>query len=312
MFYSEQQSANRFRAAQFSHLRHLALLALVVEAGSFTVAAQRIGLGKSGVSRLISELEDFVGVKLLNRSTRALSLTEEGQLFYADCARLVDAAVEAFDKLDPDLPLAGTLNIAASTAHGNFAMPPAIAEFTGRHPDLKINLTLSEGFVDLVDNGIDLAIRVGSPGPSPHYISRRIGTFSYRLFGAAPLLEQYSMIATPQDAAALPWMMSSLGNAPAEWTFQKGDAETQVTVTGPVTVDNLMTRLAMAQSGLGLIGVPDFIPESVLAGMVQLLPEYRIVPEIPIYAVTPSARFLSPKVSEFLEYLRKQHEERRS
>lgn len=308
MFYSGQQSTERFRAAQFSHLRHLAILALVVEAGSFTVAAQRIGLGKSGVSRLISELEDFVGVKLLNRSTRALSLTEEGRLLYSDCARLVDAAVEAFDKLDPDLPLAGTLNIAASTAHGNYAMPPAIAEFTSRHPDLKINLTLGEGFVDLVDNGIDLAIRVGSPGPSPHYISRRIGSFCYRLYGAKTLGTRYLAIRTPQDAASLPWMMSSLGGAPSEWTFEKDGQETKIMVSGPITVDNLMTRLAMVQSGLGVIGVPDFIPDEALTGLVALLPDYRIVPAIPIYAVYPNTRFLSPKVSEFVECLRNQHQ----
>lgn len=284
----------------------------MVEAGSFTVAAQRIGLGKSGVSRLITELEEFVGVKLLNRSTRALSLTEEGRLLYADCARLVDAAVEAFDKLDPDLPLAGTLTIAASTAHGNYALPPAIAAFMRKHPDLKINLTLGEGFVDLVDNGIDLAIRVGSPGPSPHYISRRIGAFRYRLFGAPVLLGQHAAISTPDDAATLPWLLSSLGGAPTEWVFEKDGVQDKITVAGPVTVDNMMTRVAMAQSGLGLIGVPDFIPDTALGDMVQVLPDYRIVPEIPIYAVYPNTRFLSPRVAEFLDYLRNQHQQRGS
>jgi len=103
-------------------------------------------------------------------------------------------------------------------------------------------------------------------------------------------------------------MMSSLGGAPSEWTFEKDGQETKIMVSGPITVDNLMTRLAMVQSGLGVIGVPDFIPDEALTGLVALLPDYRIVPAIPIYAVYPNTRFLSPKVSEFVECLRNQHQ----
>jgi len=312
MFSSAQQSADRFRAAQFAHLRHLAIFALVVESGSFTLAAQRIGLGKSGVSRLITELEDFVGAKLLNRSTRSLSLTDAGQLMFADCAQLIEAAVNAIDKLDPDLPLAGTLSIAATTAHGHYVLPPIISEFSERHPDLNIKLTLSDSFVDLVDFGIDLAIRVGSPGPSLQYISRRIDSFQYRLFAQNDLLIRFPDVVVPQDLEGLPWLLSSLGPAPTDWTFTQNGRRFPVSIRGPVTVNHLMTRLEMARNGLGVIGIPDFVVSKALAdGLSEVLPEYAIEPRVPIYAVYPSARFLSPKVSEFLDCLLKASREKK-
>lgn len=304
MFRTQQQSTARFRAAQFAHLRHLAIFGLVVDSGSFTLAAQRIGMGKSGVSRLIAELEDFVGVRLLNRSTRTLALTDEGRLLFADCTRLIDAAVEAFDKLDPDLPLAGTLKIAATTAYGHYVLPHVIEKFSKRHPDLNMHLTLGDGFLDLVDNGIDLAIRVGSPGPSPNYISRKIGDFRYRLFGQKDMLAGYPPVQSTQDLGAVAWLMSTRGATPSEWVFEKDGTSTTVAVTGAVTTDQLMARIELAKAGLGLIGVPGFVPLAALGGgMVEVLPDHRIVPLIPIYAVYPNKRFLSPKVAEFLECL---------
>lgn len=304
MFQSQQQSSERFRTAQFSHLRHLAIFALVVECGSFTLAAKRIGMGKSGVSRLIAELEDFVGAKLLNRSTRSLALSDAGRLLYSDCSRLIDAAVDAFDKLDPDLPLAGTLNIAATTAHGHYIMPGVIRTFSKRHPDLSIKLTLGDVFVDLAANGIDLAIRVGSPGPSPHYISKKIGEFRYRLLGQSALLSKFPNVKVPQDVMALPWLLSSRGTSSTEWVFERDGQRFPVTVSGPVAVDQLMTRLEMARNGIGVIGLPEFALSETLSGeLIEILPDYKIEPQVPIYAVYPSKRFLSPKVTEFLDCL---------
>jgi LysR family transcriptional regulator for bpeEF and oprC len=234
MLHSEQQSTGRFRAAHFSHLRHLTLFALVVDSGSFTIAAQRLGIGKSSVSRQISELETYVGARLLNRSTRALSLTDSGRLIYQDCAQLVSAATDAFDKLDGDLPLEGTLRIASTVEHGQYVLPPIVATFLSRFPNIDVDLVLGDSFVDLVDRGIDLAVRVGSPGPSPHYISRKIAEMEYRLYGHRTLVDGAPYLRSPEDAAKLPWLLNSGSPERGRWTFEKDGAEIAISVSGRV------------------------------------------------------------------------------
>lgn len=308
MLHSEQQLTDRFRAAHFAHLRHLSIFALVVTCGSFTGAAQRLGTGKSSVSRHISELERYVGAKLLNRSTRALSLTEAGRLIYPDCARLLEAATEAFDKLDGDLPLAGTLRIAATVEHGQYVLPPIVAAFTAANPALDVDLVLGDAFIDLVDHGIDLAIRVGAPGPSPQNISRKIAELEYRLYANSAFLDEIGPLNTPQEAARHPWLLNAATRARATWTFEKDGAETEVEVPSRVVSNAFNARVELAKVSHNLIAIPDFVPDRFLSpGLTRVLADHVIVPKYPIYAVYPDARFLSPKVAEFLALLRREH-----
>ncbi len=308
MLRSEQQSSDRFRAAHFSHLRHLTLFALVVESGSFTVAAQRLGIGKSSVSRHISELETYVGAKLLNRSTRALSLTDAGRLILPDCGRLVEAVTGAFDKLDGDLPLEGRLRIAATVEHGQYVLPPIVAEFIDRNPKIDVELVLGDGFVDLVDQGIDLAIRVGSPGPSPQNVSRKIADLEYRLYANSEFLASVDPITTPTKAAQHPWLLNSTSRNRSVWTFEKDGELTEVVVPSQVVSNAFNARVEMAKFGDFLIAIPSFVPPRFLKpNLQQILKDHRIVPKHSIFAVYPDARFLSPKVSEFLDLLVRSH-----
>lgn len=308
MLPNEQQSADRFRAAHFAHLKHLAMFALVVEGGSFTTAGQRLGIGKSSVSRHISELETFIGAKLLHRSTRSLSLTDEGRKIFRDCAHLVEAATSAFDRLDGDLPLQGTLKIASTVEHGQYVLPRILSEFVGQNPNIDIELVLGDNFVDLVDMGIDLAIRVGSPGPSPQNISRKIAELQYQLYGNKDFLEQIGPIRTPADAAKHPWLLNSKSPTPDKWGFEKNGKVTTVTVPSRVISNAFNARIEMAKHGQHLIAVPTFIgPEFLGPQIVPILPDYKIVPSYAVYAVYPDARFLSPKVSEFLDLLTEKH-----
>ena len=308
MFMSEQQSTDRFRAAHFSHLRHLAMFALVVESGSFTIAAQRLGIGKSGVSRHISELETYLGAQLLNRTTRSISLTDAGQLMFRDCARLVGAATDAFDKIDGDLPLAGTLRIATTIEHGQYVLPSIIASFVATHPGIDVDLVLGDAFVDLVENGIDLAIRAGSPGPSPQYSSRKIAELEYHIYGHVDDLTAHGTPQTPDAAAALPWLLNTSGPARADWTFEREGETSQITVPHKVTANSFNARIEIAKCGGHLIGIPDFIPRAALGpDLRQILQDYSVVPKYPIFAVYPNARFLSPKVVDFLKLVRASH-----
>lgn len=303
MLLSEQQSTGRFRAVHFSHLRHLAMFALVVDSGSFTIAAQRLGVGKSSVSRHISELETFVGAKLLNRSTRALSLTDAGRLIHRDCAGLVEAATSAFDKLDGDLPLEGKLRIASTVEHGQYVLPPIVADFVARNPKIDVDLVLGDAFVDLVDHGIDLAIRVGSPGPSPQNISRKIAELEYQLYAHRDMITSGAP-QTPEAAAQLPWLLNSGGPQRTYWTFEKDGETVEVRVPSRIVSNAFNARIEMAKHGGHLIAIPNFIPKSFLGDdLMPILADYKIVPRYPIYAVYPDARFLSPKVTEFLDAL---------
>lgn len=308
MLHTEQQSSDRFRAAHFSHLRHLALFALVVESGSFTVAAQRLGIGKSSVSRTISELETYVGAQLLNRSTRALSLTDAGRLIFQDCAQIVEAATNAFDKLDGDLPLQGTLRIASTVEHGQYVLPPIVAAFVERNPKIDVDLVLGDAFIDLVDRGIDLAIRVGSPGPSPQNIARKVAELEYRLYANADFLSRIGCISTPQDAALHPWLLNANSPERSSWTFLKDGQRTVVSVRARVVSNAFNARVETAKFGDHFIAIPSFVPARFLKPNLQLvLEDYQIVPKHPIFAVYPNARFLSPKVSEFLDLLEANH-----
>ena len=308
MLRSEQQSTDRFRAAHFSHLRHLALFALVVESGSFTIAAQRLGIGKSSVSRQISELETLVGARLLNRSTRALSLTDAGRLIFPQCAQLIDAATGAFDMLDGDLPLSGTLRIASTVEHGQYVLPPIVAEYVDRNPQVDVDLVLGDAFVDLVDHRIDMAIRVGSPGPSPQNIARKIAELEYRLYANADFLSSTGPITTPQEAANHPWLLNASSRERSIWTFEKDKTRTQVEVPSRIVSNAFNARVEIAKFGQHIIAIPGFVPGRFLEpDLQQILPDYRIVPTYPIYAVYPDARFLSPKVAEFLDLLIERH-----
>lgn len=308
MLHPEQQSSDRFRAAHFAHLRHLSIFVLVVDSGSFTRAAQRIGVGKSRISRHVSELEDFVGAKLLNRSTRSVSLTDEGRVIYHDSAAMVAHATAALEKLDGDLPLQGKLRIAATVEHGQYVLPPIIAAFLADRPGLDVELVLGDAFIDLVDHRIDLAIRVGSPGPSPQNISRKIADLQYKLYANADLLAQSRPIRTPQEAAAHPWLLNAQSTARASWTFEKDGQRTTVAVPSRVVSNAFNARVEIAKHGAHLIAIPDFVPAEFLGErLVPVLTDYQIVPGYPIYAVYPDARFLSPKVAAFLTLLKDMH-----
>lgn len=308
MLHTEQQSTDRFRAAHFSHLRHLTLFALVVESGSFTVAAQRLGIGKSSVSRTISELETYVGAQLLNRSTRALSLTDAGRLIFSDCAQMVEAATNAFDKLDGDLPLEGTLRIASTVEHGQYVLPPIVAEFVERNPKIDVDLVLGDAFIDLVDQGIDLGIRVGSPGPSPQNVARKIAELEYRLYANAEFLSAIGPMSSPHDVTDHPWLLNSASPDRSSWTFLKDGQRIEVSVRSRVTSNAFNARVETAKFGQHFIAIPSFVPSRFLEPNLQrVLGDHQIVPKHPIFAVYPNTRFLSPKVSEFLDLLVTSH-----
>jgi len=282
--------------------------AKVVELGSFARAAERLGLSTSAVSRQVSELESHLNARLLNRTTRRLSLTEAGQSFYEHSVQLIadleDA--EASVRTDAAEPR-GTLRMTCGVSFGTRYLAPALADFSARHPDVLLDLDLSDRAVDLVEEGFDLAVRIGNIG-SQGMVSRRLG-WTQIVCCAAPsyLARRGEPIREPADLAQHECLSYTNAGLPNVWHFASRDGrESSVTVRVAPRhrANNGQVLASLAVQGLGIVYEPDFIvAQEIRAGqLVQLLPGHR-PPRSPIAAVYPSRRHLSAKVRSFVEFL---------
>src|SRR6478609_4307945 len=238
----------------------LLAFARVVEAGSFARAADRLDLSVSAVSRHVSDLEAHLGVRLLNRTTRRLSMTESGQAFYERCVQLLADLDEAEEAVTASAVVPrGTLRITASISFGAGYLGPAIAEFRERHPQLRFDIELSDRAVDLVDERIDLAIRIGDIG-SQALIGRRIGTTQMVCCASPAYLARHGAPHTPADLAhhaCLTYEYSSDGNV---WRFKDAaGGQHDVKVTGLAHSNNGAMLAALAVEGVGVTLEPDFI-----------------------------------------------------
>jgi len=277
----------------------------VVETGSFARAADRLDVSVSAVSRQVAELEAHLGARLLNRTTRRLSLTESGQAFHERCVQLLADLEEAEEAVTASAVVPrGTLRITASISFGAGYLAPAIAEFQRQHPQVRFDIELSDRAVDLVDERIDLAIRVGDIG-SQALIGRRIGVAQMVCCAAPSYLARHPAPRTPVDLArhaCLTYEYASGGNL---WRFT--DAAGRIhdaRVDGDTHANNGAMLAALAVAGAGINLGPDFIVAGdVRAGrLVALLPGYA-PPAIAINAAYPSRRHLSAKVRAFIDFL---------
>ena len=286
-------------------LQSLTAFTRVVEAGSFARAAERLDMSVSAVSRHVSDLESHLGARLLNRTTRRLSMTESGQAFYERCVQLLADLEEAEEAVSASAVVPrGTLRITASMSFGAGYLAPAIAEFQRRHPKLRFDIELSDRAVDLVDERIDLAIRIGDIG-SQALIGRRIGIAQMVCCAAPGYLARQEAPRTPADLAShacLTYEYSSGGNL---WRFTDAARHSHdVHVTGIAHANNGAMLAALAVAGVGITLEPDFIvaPDVRAGRLVRLLPGYA-PPAISINAAYPSRRHLSAKVRAFIDFL---------
>jgi DNA-binding transcriptional LysR family regulator len=289
--------------------------AKVVELGSFARAAERLGLSTSAVSRQVSELESHLGARLLNRTTRRLSLTEAGQTFYEHSVQLLSDLedAEASVRIAAAEPR-GTLRLTCGVSFGMRYLAPALAEFGALHPALMLDLDLSDRIVDLVEDGFDLAIRIGQQG-SQGMVSKRLG-WTQIVCCASPeyLARRSEPIRTPADLAEHECLSYTNVGLPNTWHFNGKDGGTErVTVRIPPRhrANNGQVLASLAVHGMGVVYEPDFIvAREIRAGqLVPLLPGYR-PPRSPIAAVYPSRRHLSAKVRSFVDFLAERYQRR--
>lgn len=279
--------------------------ARVAELESFSAAARELKLSKSAVSKQISRLEDRLGLRLLNRTTRRLSLTEAGLTFYQGCrqvARAAEAAEQAVNRL-AEAPR-GSLRVNAPMSFGMRHVAPALSDLLARYPEMSIDLDLNDRIVDLVDEGYDVAIRIGRLEDSS-LIARRLAP-SRRLLCAAPgYLEVHGRPRHPQDLSEHNCLLYSYQNQGSQWRFRGADGVKQVKVEGRLRANNGEVLLEAALAGFGLTFMPTFLcGDAVRRGrLVSLLPAWRDSEEAAVHAVFPTSRNLVPKVRVFVDYL---------
>lgn len=286
------------------NLNRLAYFAAVVDAGSFTRAAERLGITKTVVSQQVARLEAELKTTLLLRTTRRVEPTEAGRLLHARCVMILREAEDAVDELaETNAEPMGVLRVAAPNDYGVSMIAPLAAQFTRKHPACGIDLTLSDARIDLVAHQIDLSIRVGWLNDSSLQ-ARRIGSFR-QLLVAPPDLAAAVTTDEPDALAPLPFIANGALKEPLVWRFTRNDFESRtVRMRQRLSINTTPAVLAAALAGGGMAVLPDFqVADHLENGrLVHLLPSW-VLPSGGIYAVYPAARFRPPKVTAFVAML---------
>jgi DNA-binding transcriptional LysR family regulator len=289
-------------------LAGMRLFTRVVDAGSFSEAGRVLGMAPSSVSRQISALEDSLGTQLLNRTTRKLSLTEAGGLFHARVQRIlldVEDATQAVTQLEA--APRGTLRLNVPVGFGNYHVASALPLFLKRYPDVTVELSLSDNFIDLIEEGVDVAVRIGALRDST-LVARRLADNRRLVYGSPDYLRHHGRPRTPQDLTQHQCVVYRYRPGPQSWLFEKDGQRLEMTVTGPVSANNSESLHKMILGGAGLAMLPTWMAyEDVAAGrLVPLLMDWTMSPtslESGIHVVYPENRHLSPKVRAFVDFL---------
>jgi DNA-binding transcriptional LysR family regulator len=274
------------------------------QAGSLSAAALAMGLSKSTVSKHLSALEEHLGVLLINRTTRRLSLTELG-LAYRDHAQRILAEIEEAELAiqEHTVEPKGKLKVNAPMSFGISHIAPLLPGFMLAHPRVEIELVLDDRRVDLVEEGVDIAIRIGRLDDS-QLIARRLASVGFICAAADRYLQTHRPVETPEDLASHNCLRYSLNRQPSEWRFERGGESLAVKVKGTLTANNGEALTEAAVSGLGIVYQPAFIiGGDIAAGRLRPLLADWGTPTIDIHAVFPEQRRLQPKLRRFVDYL---------
>lgn len=277
----------------------------VVDAGSFVRAAEALGQSKAAVSRHVEALERRLGARLLQRTTRRLSLTEPGQVFYDRCRELLAALEDAEAEITSHGAAAiGLLRVNAPVTFGVHHLAPLWPAFLARHPKVELDVTLSDRLVDVVEEGYDLVVRIARLDDSS-IVSRRIASMRLVLCASPRYVAEHGAPRHPSELAQHAVVGYSYFSSKDEWHFEDPQGRPVSVRTQPAVHTNSGdTGRAMALAHYGIVLQPSFLvaPDLASGALVELMPEYRAA-QIGIHAVYPTRRHLSPKVRVLLEFL---------
>jgi DNA-binding transcriptional LysR family regulator len=284
--------------------QELLVFQAVAKHASYARAAEELGLSPSGVSRIVSRIEERLGARLLHRTTRKLSLTEAGAAFHARTAQILADLADAEAEVQSAVARPkGTLKVTASIMFGELYLAPLLPELLEYFPELSVEMTLTNRFVDLVDEGIDLAIRIGSLADS-RLVARRLCTNRRVLVAAPRYLKKHGTPRSIDDLARHQAVLFTGFSRPTEWKLIGPTGPVTVSVSGRVSSNNIHTLTAAAKQGLGItVGATLSVGPALLAGeLVRVLSDHEFEPSA-VFAVFPSARQLSTKTRAAVDFL---------
>jgi DNA-binding transcriptional LysR family regulator len=282
----------------------MAVFAKVVESSSFAAAARHFAMSPAMVSKHIHTLEERLGVRLLNRTTRRVSATEVGQNYYERCLRILYELEDA-ERAAGDLEAAprGLLRVTSSVSFGAHQLAPAIADYLVAYPNVSIDLSLHDNYVDLLEERIDLAIRLGQLSDSS-LIAKKLYAVEMVLCASPGYLAANGTPQTPRDLSKHNCLIYTYA-APRMWTFTDPDGKAEVIrVSGRLSANSGDPLLELALKDTGILLSPDYlVADGLSAGrLIRLLPDYK-TQETPVYAVYPHSHFLPAKTRTFIDFL---------
>lgn len=286
---------------QFTALR---VFSEVARAGSFSRAARALRLSKSAISKYVAGLEDMLGTKLFRRTTRHVSLTEDGLAYLARVRRILDELDDANRSVAAvGAPPRGTLRVNSALAFGLRHVAPLIPQFLRTYPDIRVDLELADRFVDLVEEGFDIAIRIGDLTDSS-LVARRLARVRILLAASPAYLSAHGTPGAARELADHACLLYRGRHGHSEWRLRQGETMRTVRVSGPLVANNGEALAAAARGGLGIARLPAFMVEDAIASgeLVEILPECRPDSE-PVHAVYPAGRHLPQKVRLFSDFL---------
>jgi DNA-binding transcriptional LysR family regulator len=283
----------------------VALFIRIVESGSFSRAAAEFGITQPTATKAVAAMEARLGARLLHRTTRGVSPTEVGTLYYERC-KAIAHEIDAADNLATLMQrgVGGTLRVSTSVGFGRRVLVPLAVTYMRQHPSLTIDLSFDDRYVNLVEQGIDLAVRMGRLADST-LGSRYLGRNPWLMVAAPAYLRERGTPRTPEDLAQHACLIYSTVQGDDRWTLTGPDGkDLLVPVRGPLRSNNLSAVLAAAREGLGIAILPWYVArESVADGSVTPILERWTLPTQEIHAVFPSPKLVPGKVSAFIEHL---------
>lgn len=285
-------------------LEGMGIFARVAEARSFSGAARRLGISKSLVSKEVAKLEKALGARLLNRTTRQLSLTEFGAAFYEHCARVVQEAEEAellVERLHANPR--GVLKCTAPVAFATLHVARALPEFLAQYPEVKVDLTVSDRFFELAEEGYDLAIRIARELPA-NMVARPITPINRVICGTPQYFARRGVPGTPKELANHDCVVYTHANPDSVWHLSANGTDVAVPVRGALKVNDDEVAWQAVRAGLGLSLLPTFIVgDDLQAGRLQAVLTEYLPSERTLYALYLPNRHLSAKVRVFIDFM---------
>jgi len=295
-------------ASSEDRLKGITAFVATVESGSFTAAAERLHLTSSAVSKSVARLEARLGSRLFERTTRSLALTDAGQAYYDTCTRVLGELSEAESVLAAQRTIpCGVLCVAVPHTFGRLHVMPLLNHFCQQHPDMQLNLSFSDRFVDLFEEGVDVAVRIGGPGSYPPSLAVRYLGCEQLIFCASP--DYLAQHGTPQSLEALEQhraiVYDRIDGSTSPWHVTSPDGRiTTRTVPHRMALGDGEAQRSAVMAGLGVAQMATWLMEEQLARgeLVGFLPELA-VPGLPLYVVWPRRKQLTPKVDALLSAL---------